>query len=230
MNILEAYLIQKKSKFVVLFSSPDEKLLKEIIYNLSKDFKAEVLNLYPYLKEMENLDNRLLDKFFNVESQVVFVIGPAFPTYYIKGLKSDYHINISLSKSLSIERGVDKNVFKINEEYSSIKYSFKKNKVNNQIKSSINKTFNLAKFSSTKSLEDEIFNELIEMIKKKLDGGKYLKKLESGVRKSEDDLDKEIIEEVNLNTYMSDDEMMSEVNFETSKSDFIIGGMRKLNK
>ena len=76
----------------------------------------------------------------------------------------------------------------------------------------------------------EIFNELIEMIKKKLDGGKYLKKLESGVRKSEDDLDKEIIEEVNLNTYMSDDEMMSEVNFETSKSDFIIGGMRKLNK
>jgi hypothetical protein len=230
MNILEAYLIQKKSKFVVLFSSPDEKLLKEIIYNLSKDFKAEVLNLYPYLKEMENLDNRLLEKFFNVESQVVFVIGPAFPTYYIKGLKSDYHINISLSKSLSIERGVDKNVFKINEEYSSIKYSFKKNKVNNQIKSSINKTFNLAKFSSTKSLEDEIFNELIEMIKKKLDGGKYLKKLESGVRKSEDDLDKEIIEEVNLNTYMSDDEMMSEVNFETSKSDFIIGGMRKLNK
>ena len=230
MNILEAYLIQKKSKFVVLFSSPDEKLLKEIIYNLSKDFKAEVLNLYPYLKEMENLDNRLLEKFFNVESQVVFVIGPAFPTYYIKGLKSDYHINISLSKSLSIERGVDKNVFKINEEYSSIKYSFKKNKVNNQIKSSINKTFNLAKFSSTKSLEDEIFNELIEMIKKKLDGGKYLKKLESGVRKSEDDLDKEIIEEVDLNTYMSDDEMMGEVNFETSKSDFIIGGMRKLNK
>ena len=230
MNILEAYLIQKKSKFVVLFSSPDEKLLKEIIYNLSKDFKAEVLNLYPYLKEMENLDNRLLEKFFNVESQVVFVIGPAFPTYYIKGLKSDYHINISLSKSLSIERGVDKNVFKINEEYSSIKYSFKKNKVNNQIKSSINKTFNLAKFSSTKSLEDEIFNELIEMIKKKLDGGKYLKKLESGVKKSEDDLDKEIIEEVDLNTYMSDDEMMGEVNFETSKSDFIIGGMRKLNK
>lgn len=230
MNILEAYLIQKKSKFVVLFSSPDEKLLKEIIYNLSKDFKAEVLNLYPYLKEMENLDNRLLEKFFNVESQVVFVIGPAFPTYYIKGLKSDYHINISLSKSLSIERGVDKNVFKINEEYNSIKYSFKKNKVNNQIKSSINKTFNLAKFSSTKLLEDEIFNELIEMIKKKLDGGKYLKKLESGVRKSEDDLDKEIIEEVDLNTYMSDDEMMSEVNFETSRSDFIIGGMRKLNK
>lgn len=230
MNILEAYLIQKKSKFVVLFSSPDEKLLKEIIYNLSKDFKAEVLNLYPYLKEMENLDNRLLEKFFNVESQVVFIIGPAFPTYYIKGLKSDYHINISLSKSLSIERGVDKNVFKINEEYSSIKYSFKKNKVNNQIKSSINKTFNLAKFSSTKLLEDEIFNELIEMIKKKLDGGKYLKKLESGVRKSEDDLDKEIIEEVDLNTYMSDDEMMGEVNFETSRSDFIIGGMRKLNK
>ena len=75
---------------------------------------------------MENLDNRLLEKFFNVESQVIFVIGPAFPTYYIKGLKSDYHINISLSKSLSIERGVDKNVFKMNEEYSDIKYSFKK--------------------------------------------------------------------------------------------------------
>jgi hypothetical protein len=29
---------------------------------------------------------------------------------------------------------------------------------------------------------------------------------------------------------MSDDEMMAEVDFEKSDSDFIIGGMRKLNK
>jgi hypothetical protein len=29
---------------------------------------------------------------------------------------------------------------------------------------------------------------------------------------------------------MSDDEMMGEVNFETAESDFIVGGMRKLNK
>lgn len=229
MNILEAYLIQKNSKFIVTFSSPDENLLKEIIHNLSNDFGAEVINLYPYLKDMENINENFIEKIFRVDSKVIFVIGPAFPTYYIKGLKSDYHINISLSKSLSMERGVDKNVFKINEEYSSIKYSFKKNKVKNEIKSSINKTFNLAKFSSTKSLEDEIFNEIIEMIKKRLDSGMYLKKLKSE-GKSENDLDKEILEEVELNTYMSDDEIMSEVNFETADSDFIIGGMRKLNK
>ena len=43
-------------------------------------------------------------------------------------------------------------------------------------------------------------------------------------------LDNDIIEEVELNSYMSDDEIMSEVNFEKSDSDFIIGGMRKLNK
>ncbi len=228
MNILEAYLIQK-GKLVVVFSSPDEKLLKEIMNNLSDDFGANVLNLYPYLKDMENIDNKLIEKFFNIESKVIFVIGPAFPTYYIKGLKFDYHISISLNKSLSIERGVDRSVFKVNEEYSDIKYSFKNIRKNNEIKSSINKTFNLAKYSNIELLEDDIFSELIEMIKKRLDGGKYVKKLESE-KKNDNDLDNEIIEEVQMNTYMSDDEMMSEVNFETAESDFIVGGMRKLNK
>ena len=227
MNILEAYLIQK-GKLTVVFSSPDEKLLKDIMNNLSDDFGANVLNLYPYLKDMENIDNKLIEKFFNIESRVIFVIGPAFPTYYIKGLKFDYHISVSLSKSLSIERKVDKSVYKVNEEYSGINYSFKKYK-NNDIRSSINKTFNLAKYSNIELLEDDIFNELIEMIKKKLDGGMYIKKLESG-KKSENDLDNDILEEVELNTYMSDNEMMGEVNFETADSDFIIGGTRKLNK
>ena len=64
MNILEAYLIQN-GKLVVVFSSPDEKLLKEIMNNLSDDFGANVLNLYPYLKDMENIDNKLVEKFFN---------------------------------------------------------------------------------------------------------------------------------------------------------------------
>ena len=116
MNILEAYLIQK-GKLTVVFSSPDENLLKEIIYNLLKDFGAEMLNLYPYLKDMDNIDNRLVEKLFKIENKVIFIIGPAFPTNYIKGLKFNYHISISLSKSLSIERGVDKSVFKVNEEY-----------------------------------------------------------------------------------------------------------------
>ena len=44
------------------------------------------------------------------------------------------------------------------------------------------------------------------------------------------DNDENIFEEVEIDTYMSDDEIMGEVNFETSDSDFIIGGMRKLNK
>ena len=49
MNILEAYLIQK-GKLTVVFSSPDEKLLKDIMNNLSDDFGANVLNLYPYFE------------------------------------------------------------------------------------------------------------------------------------------------------------------------------------
>jgi hypothetical protein len=228
MNILEAFLIQK-GKLTVVFSSPDEKLLKEIMNNLVDDFGGIIINLYPYLKDMENIDNKFIERFFNVESRVIFVIGPAFPTYYIKSLKFDFHISISLNKSLSIEKGIDKDVFNVYNEYNSINYSFKKYKKNNEIRSSINKTFNLIKYSNIKTLEDDIFSELIEMIKKKLDGGKYIKKLEMG-RKNEDDLDNEIIEEVELNTYMSDDEMMGEVNFETAESDFIVGGMRKLNK
>ena len=82
MNILEAFLIQK-GKLTVVFSSPDEKLLKEIMNNLVDDFGGIIINLYPYLKDMENIDNKFIERFFNVESRVIFVIGPAFPTYYI---------------------------------------------------------------------------------------------------------------------------------------------------
>ena len=229
MNILQAYLIQK-NKFVVVFSSPDKNLLKEVVQNLANDFGALFINLFPYLKDMENIDNDTISKFFNVENNVIFVIGPAFPTYYIKNLKFDYHINISLNNNLIKEKGIDRNILKIYEEYGSIKYSFISNKKNDEVRSSINKTLNLSKFKNNRLLEDEIFNILIERIEKKLDGGKYLEKKSNMKEKVKEDSDEEIIEEVQLNTYMSDDEMMGEVNFETSESDFIIGGMRKLNK
>jgi len=229
MNILQAYVIQK-GKFVVVFSSPDENLLKNVIQNLADDFGALFINLFPYLKDMENIDNETISKFFNVDSNVIFVIGPAFPTYYIKNLKFNYHMSINLNNILLKERDVDKDVSKIYDEYSSIKYSFKKNKKNDEIRSSITKTLNLSKFKNTTVLEDEIFNILIEYIEKKLDGGKYLEKKTIVKEKPDIDSDKDIIEEVELNTYMSDDEMMAEVNFETANSDFIVGGVRKLNK
>lgn len=232
MNILQAYVIQR-GKFVVVFSSPDEKLLKEVVQNLANDFGALFINLYPYLKDMNNIDNETIGQFFNVDSNVMFVIGPAFPTYYIKNLRSTYHISVNLNNTLIEERGVDKDVLKIYEEYGGIKYSFKANKKNNNVRSSINKTLNLSKFKNTSLLEDEIFKILIELIENGLDGGKYLEKKEkfnNRVKEKSVDDDEDIIEEVELNTYMSDDEMMSEVNFETSDSDFIIGGMRKLNK
>lgn len=231
MNILQAYVIQK-GKFVVVFSSPDENLLKKVVQNLAEDFGALFLNLFPYLKDMENIDNRTISSFFNVDSNVIFVIGPAFPTYYIKALRFNYHININLNNTLIEERNVNKDMLKIYEQYSSIKYSFKQNKKNNEVRSSISKTLNLSKFKNTTLLEDEIFNILIEYIEKKLDSGKYVeKKLSMKDEKGVDvDNDENIFEEVEIDTYMSDDEIMGEVNFETSDSDFIIGGMRKLNK
>ena len=230
MNILQAYVIQK-GKFVVVFSSPDEKLLKEVVQNLAEDFGALFINLYPYLKDMNNIDNETIGKLFMVDSNVMFVIGPAFPTYYIKSLRSTYHISINLNNTLIEERGINKDVLKVYEEYGGIKYSFKKNKKNEDIRSSINKTLNLSKFKNTSLLEDEIFNILIEAIETKLDGGKYLEKklnFKNNKNVNSDD-DDDIIEVVDAE-YISDDEMMGEVNFETADSDIIIGGTRKLNK
>jgi hypothetical protein len=217
---------------VVVFSSPDENLLKKVVQNLAEDFGALFLNLFPYLKDMENIDNRTISSFFNVDSNVIFVIGPAFPTYYIKALRFNYHISINLNNTLIEERNVNKDMLKIYEQYSSIKYSFIQNKKNNEVRSSISKTLNLSKFKNTTLLEDEIFNILIEYIEKKLDSGKYVeKKLSMKDEKGVDvDNDENIFEEVEIDTYMSDDKIMREVNFETSDSDFIIGGMRKLNK
>lgn len=231
MNILQAYVIQK-GKFVVVFSSSDEKTLKDVVYNLADDFGAVFINLYPYLKDMDNIDNDTISKFFNVDSNVIFVIGPAFPTYYIKGLRFNYHVSISLNNMLIEKNGVNKSVLDVYEKYNGINYSFKKNNKNNEVKSSINKTFNLSKYKNNKLLEDDIFNLLIEVIERKLDSGKYLDKkaMKDENKNDENSLDNDIIEEVELNSYMSDDEMMSEVNFEKSDSDFIIGGMRKLNK
>lgn len=245
MNILQAYVFQK-GQFVVVFSSPDESLLKEIVLNLADDFGAQFINLYPYLKNLEDIDNTTISKMLNVEKKILFIIGPAFPTYYIKNLKYDYHVSVSLNNTLVNERGVNLDVLKTYEKYGSITYSFKENKKNHDIRSSINKTLNLSKFENNKSLEDEIFNLLVETIEKKLDGGKYIEK-KSNVKQEDvkdkivfkrgeysdtntDSMDDYILEEVNLNTYMSDDDIMSEVNFETANSNFIVGGVRKLNK
>jgi hypothetical protein len=238
MNILQAYVIQY-GKFVVVFSSPDENLLKEIVQNLADDFDAVFINLFPYLKDMENIDNDTVSNFFKVDGNVIFVIGPAFPTYYIKNLKFNHNISISLNNTLIEKNNIDKGVLGVYEKYNGINYSFKKNKKNNDVRSSINKTFNLSKYKNNKLLEDDIFKLLIDSIEKKLDSGKYLDKVakkeenrgeENSVEENSNSLDEDIIEEVELNSYMSDDEMMAEVDFEKSDSDFIIGGMRKLNK
>lgn len=245
MNILEAYLIQK-GQFVIVFSSPDEELLKDVVSNLSEDFGAVFINLFPFLKDIENIDNKTIGRFFNIERKVIFVIAPAFPTGYIKNLKFDYHVSVSLNSKLIKEKGIDNNVLKIYNDYGSIKYSYKKNNKNNEVRTSINKTLNLSKFSSNKLLEDQIFNLLIEFINIKLDSGKYLEKLEGlksvmnqkkiVYKKDEikepntDHIDEEIIEEIDSDYFYNDDDIMREVNFETAESDFIIGGVRKLNK
>ena len=45
MNILDAY-VKEYGYFNVVFTSVDYELLRKVIGNLAKDFKAEILNIY----------------------------------------------------------------------------------------------------------------------------------------------------------------------------------------
>ena len=56
MNIVEAYVEQFKY-LNVIFTSVDYELLKEIIYNLALDFKAQFVDAYAIMTNIEDIDN-----------------------------------------------------------------------------------------------------------------------------------------------------------------------------
>ena len=164
MNILDAY-IEQYGFFNVIFSSVDYDLLKELVLNLSKDFKAEFIDLFPIMINIEDIDNDRVKQMTGTENKTRFIIVPTFPYKYVK-LKTSFHINISLNFKLISNRNIKK-------EYVDLENKYKESTM-------INKYFNLAKYlDDTKKLENEIFNTIISRIIKKLDNGNYEEKLKN---------------------------------------------------
>ena len=74
---------------MLLFSSVDYELLKKIILNLSKDFNAEFIDLFPIMINMEDIDDDRVKDFNYTENKTRFIIVPVFPYKYVK-IKSKF--------------------------------------------------------------------------------------------------------------------------------------------
>ena len=178
MNILEAY-IQQYGFFNVLFSSVDYELLKKIVLNLSNDFNAEFIDLFPIMINIEDIDDNRVKDLTSTENKTRFIIVPTFPYKYVK-IKTSFHINISLNYKLISERDIKKEYLDLEDKYKET--------------TKVDKFINLSKYlDDTNKLENEIFNVLISRITKKLDNGNYQKRLKNSSSESTN------------NTFSSDD-------------------------
>ena len=115
MNILEAY-VEQLGYFNVIFSSVDYELLKKVVLNLSKDFNAEFIDLFPIMINMEDIDNDRVKELTNTENKVRFIIVPVFPMKYAN-VRVSYHINISLNFKLINDRNVKKEYVDLDLKY-----------------------------------------------------------------------------------------------------------------
>ena len=146
MNILEAY-VEQLGYFNVIFSSVDYELLKKVVLNLSQDFNAEFIDLFPIMTNMEDIDNDRVKELTSTENQVRFIIVPVFPLKYAN-VRVSYHINISLNFKLINDRNVKKEYVDLDQKYKD--------------QAMVNKYMNLTKYVDNENkLEDDIFNILI---------------------------------------------------------------------
>ena len=76
--------IEQYGFFNVIFSSVDYDLLKEIVLNLSKDFKAEFIDLFPIMINIEDIDNNRVEELTSTENKTRFIIVPILPYKYLK--------------------------------------------------------------------------------------------------------------------------------------------------
>lgn len=164
MNVLDAYISQKK-KLTIVISSLNISLIKDIGRNLSKDLGSKVIDLTDYMivnkiddLEIENINSK------DTDATIKIIICPFYPDG-IFNFRINYHINISLNKQILEEKKIDHKLINLNNEISkSIR---------------VNKFLNLHKYENNKLLEDDIFKFIMDFIKKKLDNGKYLDRIKN---------------------------------------------------
>lgn len=165
MNVLEAYILQKK-KLTIVISSLDILLLKEIGKNLSIDLNAKLIDLTDYMivRNLGDINNNTIHE-KNTKENVRIIICPFYPEQIFSNYRINYHINISLNNELLEKKQIDHKLIDLYKEISSY--------------IRVNKYLNLHKYKDNLALEDEIFNLIIEFINKKLDDGEYLDKIKN---------------------------------------------------
>lgn len=185
MNILEAY-IQQKKYLTIVISCLDINLLKEISKNLSSDFGAKVIDLTEKLKNIQSEADINIEEINNLDTSdpIKIVISQIFPENFFS-FKVNYHINISLNKSQIEERNLDENLINLSKNFS---YN-------------VSKYLNLKNFDNNIDIEDKIFDILMNFIKKRLDNGKYSEKIlrleeEENKSNDNDEIDEEILEDI----------------------------------
>jgi hypothetical protein len=162
-NIIDAILMQKKVYNIIISG-----LAAELITNISKilesDFNAIVLN-YNHLELDDNLtvvNDRVNDILLKKkdEPQIIIIIGKLFVAKKIK-FQVDYHIHLSINKTLFLELYPDKT----SEYYDNYADVLKTNYVN--------KYMNVKKESDINEIINNIFDLIIENIEKILYGDKF---------------------------------------------------------
>lgn len=166
MNIVEAY-VKEYEYFYVMFTSVDHKLLKDVIYNLAQEFNAQFVDAYAIMENVEDIDKERLKELISGRNPVKFIIAPVFPSRYTK-LRVSFHINLSLNDTLISSKNIKKSLVDLERKYKNDEYSV------------IHKYLNIAKYKDNiQKLEDDIFENIITRINKKLDDGGYQDKIKA---------------------------------------------------
>ena len=190
MNILEAYILQKKFLTIVI-SCLDTIKLKEISRNLANDLHAELIDLTDKMNNISSLDEIDIDQINSLDSNstIKIIASPIYPDNFFK-FRINYHINLSLNNHLINEANIDKNLVELNEKV---------------VKATrINKFFNMSKFKSNSEIEDSLFNLIMDFISYKLDNGGYLDRVKKQKNSEDKDpnekIDNQIMEEIEIDT------------------------------
>lgn len=190
MNVLEAY-IQQKKYLTIVISCFDVSLLKEIGNNLGLDFGAKVIDLTDKLKDITSEADINIEDINNQDTNdsIKIIIAQIFPENFFS-FRLNYHINISLNKTYIEENKIDQKLINLSKNFS---YN-------------VSKYLNFKNFDSKTDIEDNIFDIIMNFIKKRLDNGKYsekILKLEES-KHAEDEIEEDKIDNEILNELSSD--------------------------
>lgn len=190
MNILEAYILQKKFLTIVI-SCLNINILKEISRNLANDLHANLIDLTDKINNISSLDEIDIEQINSLDSDstIKIIASPIYPDNFFN-FRINYHINLSLNNKMITEENINKNLVELNS---------------NIVKSTrVNKFLNLSKFKSNDEIEDSIFNLIMKFISLKLDNGNYLDRINNLKTDQENDindrLDNQIMEQIEIDS------------------------------